>query len=222
MDKFEKVQSSTPLRVMIAGPPAAGKGTQCERIVKKYGLVHISAGDLLRAEIEAGSEDGQRAKGYMDRGELVPNEVVVQLVKNRLAKPDAEQAGWLLDGYPRSAEQAEAIKKADIHPDVFILINVEDEALIERVTGRRLDPDTGKIYHIKYSPPPKEIEHRLVQRSDDNADALRARIATHHKNVTDVISHYTDVVTEVNGDGSMEEVFAKIDGLLAVYTMAGV
>ncbi|KAK9810671.1 hypothetical protein WJX73_009269 [Symbiochloris irregularis] len=222
LDKFEVPEVSSTLKVMISGPPAAGKGTQCERIVKKYGLVHISAGDLLRAEIEAGSEFGKKAKGFMDKGQLVPNEVVVQLVKSRLERPDAAKSGWLLDGYPRSSEQAVAIKEAGIEPDVFILINVEDESLVERVTGRRLDPETGKIYHIKHSPAPKEAEHRLVQRSDDNEEALRSRLATHHKNVTDVVSHYTDVVAEVNGDASMDEVFAKIDGLLSVYTAAGV
>ena len=110
-------------------PPTRRLRSRCVSIAdlcfwSQYGLVHISAGDLLRAEIEEGTEDGKRAKGYMDKGQLVPNEVVVQLVKNRLAKPDAQKAGWLLDGYPRSAEQAEAIKEAGINPDVFILINV--------------------------------------------------------------------------------------------------
>ena len=110
----------------------------------QFGLVHISAGDLLRAEIEEGTEDGKKAKGYMDKGQLVPNEVVVQLVKNRLAKPDAAQQGWLLDGYPRSAEQADAIKEADINPDVFILINVSFDASMPNVT----DPGACNLWAV--------------------------------------------------------------------------
>ncbi|KAL9263850.1 putative adenylate kinase 2, chloroplastic [Drosera capensis] len=138
-----------PLRVMIAGAPASGKGTQCELITGKYGLVHISAGDLLRAEIASGSENGRLAKEHMEKGQLVPDEIVVRMVKERLLKPDSLEKGWLLDGYPRSLSQAMALQEYGIQPDVFILLDVPEDILVERVVGRRLDPVTGRIYHLK-------------------------------------------------------------------------
>ncbi|KAK9825426.1 hypothetical protein WJX81_005362 [Elliptochloris bilobata] len=202
---------------MIAGAPAAGKGTQCQRIVEKFGLVHVSAGDLLREEVAAGTSAGQRAKGFMDEGRLVPNEVVVGMVKARLACDDAQVHGWLLDGYPRSAEQAEAIQEAGIRPDIFILIEVPDEELVERVTGRRLDPETGEIYHMSFKPPPEAVVGRLVQRSDDTEDKLRTRLATHHANVAAVVGYYKDVLVQVNGARPMDEVFSNIDGALSAF-----
>lgn len=150
----------------------------------------------------------------MDAGQLVPNEVVVAMVKARLARPDAAEHGWLLDGYPRSAEQADAIEAAGVRPDVFILVDVADDILVERVVGRRLDPETGAIYHTSFNPPPADIVHRLTQRSDDTEDALRARLASHHANVNAVVGYYEDVLVRVNGEGSMEDVFATIEGAL--------
>ncbi|KAF8712631.1 hypothetical protein HU200_028387 [Digitaria exilis] len=163
-----------PLKVMISGAPASGKGTQCELIKTKYGLVHISAGDLLRAEIAAGSDNGKQAKEYMEKGQLVPDEIVVNMVKGRLAQPDSQENGWLLDGYPRSYSQAMALETGGIRPDIFILLDVPDELLVERVVGRRLDPVTGKIYHLKYSPPEnEEIASRLTQRFDDTEEKVQ-------------------------------------------------
>eukprot|EP00897_Mesotaenium_endlicherianum_P000455 jgi/Mesen1/1040/ME000122S00040 len=160
-----------PLKVMISGAPASGKGTQCEDIVKKYGLSHISAGDLLRAEVAAGTEYGQQVKSFMDAGTLVPDEVVISIVKSKLNTPAALERGWLLDGYPRSASQAAALEMAGIRPDVFILLEVPDSILVDRVVGRRLDPETGKIYHLSFSPPESaEIAARLTQRSDDTEE----------------------------------------------------
>ena len=247
------------MRVMIAGPPAAGKGTQCQRIVEKvksckksrkrvessaadlfqttteknststsstrikktkknsshqFGLIHISAGDLLRAEVAAGTPAGAQAKKHMDEGQLVPNSVVVEMVKSRLAQRDAAENGWLLDGYPRSAEQAEAIAAAGIAPDLFLLVDVPDDDLVERVTGRRLDPVTGEIYHLKFRPPPAgdaEIAARLTRRSDDTEEALRARLATHHSNVAAVVGYYEGVMVKVDGSGKVDEVFGTID-----------
>ncbi|KAI5063234.1 hypothetical protein GOP47_0021781 [Adiantum capillus-veneris] len=164
----ELSKAHKPLKVMISGAPASGKGTQCELIVKNHDLVHVSAGDLLRAEVAAGTENGKRAKEYMTKGELVPNEIIVNMVKERLNQPDAQQKGWLLDGYPRSKSQADAIEATGLRPDVFILLEVPDDVLIDRVVGRRLDPVAGKIYHLKFSPPEtKEIADRLTQRFDD-------------------------------------------------------
>lgn len=199
---------------MIMGAPAAGKGTQCEKIIEEHSLVHISVGDLLRAEVAAGSPEGAKAKEYMDSGRLVPNEVVVDMVKNRLAQPDAVSKGWLLDGYPRSGEQAEAIEEANIRPDLFLLINVPDEKLVERVVGRRSDPETGLIYHLKFRPPPSDIVDRLVQRSDDTEEMAVARLKTYHSNVDSVLSYYQDILVEVDGEQDMESVADNISSAL--------
>lgn len=205
-----------PLKIMIAGAPASGKGTQCELIKKKYGLVHISAGDLLRAEIAAGTENGKCAKEYMEKGMLVPDEIVVMMVKERLRQPDAQEKGWLLDGYPRSLSQAKALEDLGIRPDLFILLDVSEDVLVERVVGRRLDPVTGKIYHLKYSPPEsEEIAARLTQRFDDTEEKVKLRLQTHHKNVDDVLYIYKDVICKVNGNAPKEDVFAEIDRALS-------
>ncbi|XP_031099094.1 adenylate kinase, chloroplastic [Ipomoea triloba] len=205
-----------PLRIMISGAPASGKGTQCELIAKKYDLVHISAGDLLRAEISAGTENGKRAKEYMEKGQLVPDEVVVMMVKDRLMQPDSQEKGWLLDGYPRSLSQATALKEYGFQPDLFILLEVHEEKLVERVIGRRLDPVTGKIYHLKYSPPETdEISARLTQRFDDTEEKVKLRLQTHNQNVDSVLAIYEDITFKVDGSVSKVEVFALIDDALA-------
>lgn len=207
---------SRPLNIMISGAPASGKGTQCELITGKYGLVHIAAGDLLRAEITSGSENGKQAKEYMDKGQLVPDEIVVMMVKDRLMQPDSQEKGWLLDGYPRSMSQAVALKDFGIHPDLFILLEVPEELLVERVVGRRLDPVTGKIYHLKYSPPENdEIAARLTQRFDDTEEKVKLRLQTHHQNVEAVLSMYKDIIVKIDGSATKEDVFAHIDKALS-------
>ncbi|TYI83513.1 hypothetical protein E1A91_D05G298100v1 [Gossypium mustelinum] len=204
-----------PLKVIISGAPASGKGTQCELITQKYGLVHIAAGDLLRAEVAAASENGKLAKEYMEKGELVPNEIVVMMVKERLLQPDSQQRGWLLDGYPRSSSQAAALEDYGIRPDLFILLDVSEDILVERVVGRRLDPLTGKIYHLKYSPPENdEIASRLTQRFDDTEEKVKLRLRTHHQNVDAVLSVYKDITVKVNGNEAKEHVFAQIHAAL--------
>ncbi|KAJ4877801.1 hypothetical protein Rs2_42819 [Raphanus sativus] len=205
-----------PLKIMISGAPASGKGTQCELITQKYGLVHISAGDLLRAEIASGSENGKLAKEYMEKGQLVPDEIVVMMVKDRLSQTDSEKNGWLLDGYPRSSSQATALKGFGFQPDLFIVLEVPEDILIERVVGRRLDPVTGKIYHLKYSPPEtEEIAARLTQRFDDTEEKAKLRLKTHNQNVSDVLSMYDDITIKIKGNRSKEEVFTQIDTALS-------
>ncbi|GIL91480.1 hypothetical protein Vretimale_18765 [Volvox reticuliferus] len=208
------IKTTATLKVMISGAPAAGKGTQCAKIIDKYNLVHISVGDILRDEVKNGTAAGKKAKDYMDRGVLVPDEVVVEMVKSRLAQDDVRKHGWLLDGYPRSASQAEAIEKEGIRPDLFLLIQVPDELLVERVVGRRLDPVTGAIYHLKYNPPPPEVIGRLQQRSDDTEDKCRVRVATHNANVGAVVGYYKDVMKEIDGTKSMDAVFEDISAAL--------
>ncbi|KAG5524827.1 hypothetical protein RHGRI_031483 [Rhododendron griersonianum] len=204
-----------PLKVMISGAPASGKGTQCQLITQKYGLVHIAAGDLLRAEISSGSANGKRAKEYMEKGQLVPNEIVVMMVKERLSRSDSQESGWLLDGYPRSLSQATALKEFGFQPDIFILLEVAEDNLVERVVGRRLDPVTGRIYHLKYSPPEnEEIAARLTQRFDDTEEKVKLRLQTHHQNVESVLSMYEGITVKVNGNDSKEDVFSQIDNAL--------
>nr|XP_018674697.1 PREDICTED: probable adenylate kinase 2, chloroplastic [Musa acuminata subsp. malaccensis] len=162
-----------PVKIIIWGAPVSGKGTQSELIEKNYGLVHMAAGDLLRAEVAAETENGKRAKEYREKGMLVPDEVVVTIVKARLSQPDAEESGWVLDGYLRSLSQANALQDLGVRPDMFILLEVSEESLIERVVGRRLDPVTGKMYHLKYSPPEnKEISSRLARHFDDTEEKV--------------------------------------------------
>ncbi|GAB4813463.1 hypothetical protein N2152v2_000509 [Parachlorella kessleri] len=202
------------LRVIISGPPAAGKGTQCAKIVEQFGLCHISVGDLLRAEVANQTEAGLAAKHFMDNGDLVPDELVVGMVKQRLAQPDTLEKGWLLDGYPRSAVQAEALETQGIYPDVFLLVQVPDEVLVDRVSGRRLDPETGEIYHLAFKPPPEGILGRLVQRSDDTEDKVRTRLVAYHQHVAAVVDRYRDMLVEVDGNRSMEHVWADVEAAL--------
>ncbi|KAJ7295642.1 hypothetical protein O6H91_03G008700 [Diphasiastrum complanatum] len=209
------VLNAEPLKVMISGFPASGKGTQCELIVKKYGLVHIATGDLLRAEVAAGTDYGKKAKEYMDQGQLVPDDIVFMMVKERLAQPDAKEKGWLLDGYPRTQSQAESLEALGIRPHIFILINVPEEVLVDRVLGRRIDPLTSKIYHLKYSPPETpEVLERLVQRSDDTKEKVALRLQTYHQNMEPVFSIYNEVLHKVEGNQPKNKVFESIERLL--------
>ena len=169
----------------------------------------------MRAEIAAGSENGKRAKEFMEKGQLVPDEIVVNMVKERLRQPDAQENGWLLDGYPRSYSQAMALETLEIRPDTFILLDVPDELLVERVVGRRLDPVTGKIYHLKYSPPEnEEIASRLTQRFDDTEEKVKLRLETYYQNIESLLSTYENIIVKVQGDATVDAVFAKIDELL--------
>lgn len=204
-----------PLRVMISGAPASGKGTQCEFIVEKYGLLHISTGDLLRAEVAAGTENGSRAKDYMTKGQLVPDDIVIKMVKDKLEEATAQGKGWLLDGFPRSSSQGDALKALGIRPDIFVVLDVPEEVLIERVVGRRIDPVTGKIYHLKYTPPEnEEIAARLTQRFDDTEAKAKVRLQSYALNVEALASMYADVMKKVDGNQAKSKVFEEIDTII--------
>jgi adenylate kinase len=198
-----------PLMLMIAGPPGSGKGTLCETIVRDQGLVHISGGDLLRAEITRGSDLGNQAKGFMSRGELVPDDLIIAMILDRLRQDDVRQRGALLDGFPRTGRQAEALKASGTTFDAMILLKVDDEALMERSAGRRLDPETGAIYHMKFKPPPKDIINRLVIRPDDQPDKQRARIAIYKKSKDAIVQVYKNIVVEVNADQPIGAVYRE-------------
>ncbi|XP_062159266.1 adenylate kinase 5, chloroplastic [Alnus glutinosa] len=207
--------SSEPLRVMISGAPASGKGTQCELIVQKFGLVHISTGDLLRAEVSSGTEIGNKAKEFMNAGRLVPDEIVTAMVTSRLSREDTKERGWLLDGYPRSFSQAQSLEKLKIRPDVYIVLDVPDEILIDRCIGRRLDPATGKIYHLKSFPPEtEEIKARLVIRPDDTEEKVKSRLEIYKKNAEAISSSYLNIMNKINGNRPKEEIFKEIESIL--------
>lgn len=196
--------------VVIAGPPAAGKGTQCDKIKAQYGFVHISTGDILRENVKAGTELGVKAKTFMNSGQLVPSELIVDLVKDRLSQPDIQAQGCLLDGFPRAPDQAKALVDAGIVVDKVVVINVPDDVLVERGCGRRLDPETNEIYHLKFKPPPAEIVSRLVHRDDDKEDKIRTRLQTYHAQIQGILPYFKGVVVEVDGLGKPEEVFKLI------------
>lgn len=205
-----------PLKLIISGAPASGKGSQCEVIQKTYGVVHLSTGDMLRSAVAAKTTIGMKAQKYMDAGNLVPDEIIINIVKDRLAQEDCAKQGWLLDGFPRTAAQAEAMLQAGIKADCFIFLNVDDEALIQRVIGRRTDPETGKIYHLTFDPPPSEIIDRLQQRSDDTEEKVKVRLQQFHSNIDAVKDHFTGILETVDSNHDKETVskavIAAIDG----------
>ncbi|CAN4096604.1 unnamed protein product [Withania somnifera] len=207
---------SEPLKVMISGAPASGKGTQCELIVQKFGLVHISTGDLLRAELSAGTDIGNKAKEYMNAGRLVPDEIVTAMVTTRLSKEDAKEKGWLLDGYPRTLAQAESLERLNIRPDIYVVLDVPGEILIDRCVGRRLDPLTGKIYHITNFPPETEdIKARLITRPDDTEEKVKSRLQIYKQNAEATLPVYSNIMNKVDGNRGKDAIFAEIDSLLS-------
>ncbi|KAG6586355.1 Adenylate kinase 5, chloroplastic, partial [Cucurbita argyrosperma subsp. sororia] len=211
-----KCAAGEPLKVMISGAPASGKGTQCELIVQKFGLVHISTGDILRAEISAGTEIGNKAKEFMNSGQLVPDEIVTAMVTTRLSGEDATEKGWLLDGFPRTLLQAESLQKLQIKPDIYVILDVPDEILIDRCVGRRLDPETGKIYHLKYFPPEtEEIKGRLVTRPDDTEEKVKQRLEIYKRNAEAIAPVYLSITKKIDGSRPKEEIFEEIASFLS-------
>lgn len=206
MTQVRRNAHQAPL-VVIAGPPAAGKGTQCEKITERFGLCHLSTGDVLRENVKAGTELGLKAKTFMDAGMLVPSDLIIGLVKEKLTTEEITSKGCLLDGFPRAPDQAKAMLDAGIKIDKFLLIKVPDDILVERGCGRRLDPETGNIYHLKFKPPPAEIVGRLVHRSDDQEDKIRTRLQTYHSQIDGILPFFSDVLHELDGDASPDAVF---------------
>jgi len=207
---FGMAKGDTP-KIIICGAPASGKGTQCELLKEKYGVVHLSTGDMLRAAVKEGTEVGLKAKGFMESGKLVPDDVIIGIVKDRLAEEDCEKCGWLLDGFPRTEEQAKALQAAGIEPNSVLYLDVPDEMLIERVVGRRTDPETGKIYHVKFFPPENdEIAKRLTQRADDTEEKVRVRLEAFHEHMGAVEAVYKDLISKTDGTKPKEEVFESL------------
>ncbi|HET6613107.1 MAG TPA: adenylate kinase [Kofleriaceae bacterium] len=203
------------MRIILVGPPGAGKGTQASALTQKLSVPHISSGDLLRTAVANGTELGRKADGFMRSGALVPDDLVIAMVLERIALPDA-QNGFLLDGFPRTRPQAEALDRAlagaQVDLDAVVLIEVPDQLIIERITGRRQDPETGAIYHLQFQPPPPEIADRLVQRADDTDAACVARLQKYHSETTPLIPFYEGkgLLRRVSGIASPAEVTEAI------------
>lgn len=208
------------MRMILFGPPGAGKGTQAARLLERFQVAHLSTGDMLRAAVKAQSALGQTAEGFMKRGELVPDQLVCDLVVERLAQPDCAK-GFMLDGFPRTVPQAEALgrtlDKAGITLDLVLVLEVPDELIVERITGRRSDPETGAIYHLKFNPPPAAIADRVVQRADDTEEACRTRLAKYHAETTPVLPYFeaAGIVKRVDGVGTPDEVTARVIAAIA-------
>ena len=205
--------------LIFIGPPGAGKGTQAKRLCSKLGVPQVSTGDMLREARAAGTELGKQADQYMSQGQLVPDEVVIGLVDERLRRPDAAD-GFVLDGFPRTVPQAEALdrmlKRAGRKLDHVVLLQVPDELILERVTGRRVGETTGRIYHIKYDPPPSpdrgEGGERLIIRKDDREDVVKPRLAEYAALTAPLIAYYADkgLLRRVDGVGSLDEVTSRL------------
>lgn len=212
------------MKIIMLGAPGAGKGTQAKMIADKYGIPHISTGDIFRANIKEGTELGKKAKGYMDAGELVPDELVVDLVVDRLTWDDAKN-GYVLDGFPRTIPQAEALTKALAENgekiDYAVDIEVPDESIIERMSGRRACLSCGATYHIVTIPPKKEgicdkCGEALVLRDDDKAETVANRLHVYHEQTQPLIDYYIKEgsLAEVDGTMEMNEVFNAIADIL--------
>jgi adenylate kinase len=200
-------RTTNPLKIIIAGAPAAGKGTQCSVIQEKYNVIHLSTGDILRAAVKQGTELGLKAKQFMDAGQLVPDELIIGVVVERLNQHDCKTKGWLLDGFPRTESQAEALIAAGMNPDCFILLDVKEDILVDRVVGRRTDPITGKIYHLKYNPPEnEEIAARVFQRSDDTEEKIKIRFKEFQTHIENIKSTYQNKMVWIDGSSPQLEV----------------
>ena len=203
------------MRIVLLGPQGAGKGTQAQRISRETGAKHISTGDLVRAEIKSGSELGQTIKDYNDRGDLVPDEIIVEMMKPYLDDADS----WILDGFPRNESQAEALDRmlADIDAelDAAAALEAPDDLLVERLSGRRTSEATGNIYHAEYDPPPDDPDEDpgpFVQREDDSEEAIRHRLKVYHDQTEPLKDYYADrgILVTVDATQDIPEVTQDI------------
>jgi len=213
------------MRLLIMGRPGAGKGTQAANIKEYYGIPHISTGDMFRAAIKEGTELGKLAKSYMDKGALVPDEVTIGIVKERLLKDDCKK-GFLLDGFPRNVLQAEALdsfmKEQGISLDAVLDVNVDASILIRRIVGRRICKTCGATYHIDFNKPKKEgicdnCGTPLIQRADDTIETAGSRLEVYDKQTAPLLAYYEkqNLLKTVNGDQELNNVFEDIKAVLA-------
>lgn len=212
------------MRIILVGPPGAGKGTQAEKIVAKYGVAHISTGDILRSNVKAGTELGKKAKSFMDAGALVPDDVIVGMMRGRLADDDCKK-GFILDGFPRTVPQAEALTSLltdmGIVLDGVILLDVADETVVERLCGRRMCKSCGKIYHVSFNPSAKgdrceSCGGELYQRDDDKEAVIRQRLSVYHAQTAPLVDYYGKAGILLNIDAARpgDAVLGQIESLL--------
>ncbi len=217
------------MRIILLGAPGAGKGTQAQYITEKFGIPQISTGDMLRAAVKAGTPLGVKAKAVMDAGELVSDDIIIGLVKERIAEADCAK-GFLFDGFPRTIPQADALKDAGVAIDAVVEIDVADEEIIKRMSGRRVHPGSGRTYHVVFNPPKVEgiddvTGEELVQRADDQEDIVRGRLNVYHEQTAPLITYYkgwgeTDAATApkyvyVAGVGTVNDIRDKVFVALA-------
>jgi adenylate kinase len=184
------------MRIILLGAPGAGKGTQAKIIEQKYGIAHISTGDMIRETVKSGSEIGKQLKEVLDAGQLVSDEFIIKIVKDRVTKQDCKN-GFLLDGVPRTIVQAQQLDKLGINIDYIVEINIADSLLIERITGRRIHAASGRAYHVKFNPPKTEglddvTGEPLITRTDDNENTVKERLAVYHQQTSKLIDFYKD------------------------------
>lgn len=201
------------MNIVLLGAPGAGKGTQSQFICEKYAMPQISTGGMLRAAVEAGTPLGLQAKAIMDDGKLIPDDIIIQLVLDRIAQSDC-QGGFLLDGFPRTIPQAQSLRQHHITLDHIIDIHVPDDEIIQRLSGRRIHLASGRTYHIQFCPPKMDgiddvTGEALVQRDDDREETIRKRLAVYHEQTSPLIQYYQQFKPMV---GETSPVFSKIDG----------
>ncbi len=216
------------MKLILLGAPGAGKGTQAKYICEKFGIPQISTGEMLRAQVKAGTPLGLEAKKHMDSGGLVPDAVIIGMVKERLKEADCKN-GYLFDGFPRTIPQAEAMKDAGVPLDVVLEIDVPDQDIIDRMAGRRVHLSSGRTYHVKYNPPKVAGKddvtgEDLIQRDDDKEETVRKRLDIYHSQTKPLVTFYTNwqnagdakapKVKKVAGVGGVDEITARVLGAL--------
>ena len=212
------------MKIILLGPPGAGKGTQAQFICERYGIPQISTGDMLRAAVKAGTELGKKAQDIMTSGGLVSDDIIIGLVKERIQEPDCKN-GFLFDGFPRTIPQAEALVDAGIEIDCVVEIAVEDEEIVSRLSGRRVHEASGRVYHIDHNPPNNEgvddeTGEALIQRDDDKEDTIRNRLHVYHEQTEPLVAFYKDFrgkegvkaprYASVSGIGALDDVQSRL------------
>jgi adenylate kinase len=217
------------MRIILLGKPGAGKGTQARFIMEHFGIPQVSTGDMLRAAVKSGSALGLAARRFMDAGDLVPDDVVIGLVKERLSQPDCAR-GFLFDGFPRTVPQAQAMRDADVRLDQVLEVDISDEEVRTRLTGRRSHPASGRVYHVVFNPPKVAGQddvtgEPLAHRADDTEETVNNRLAVYHRDTAPIVRFYTawasedaaraPRVTKVAGTGTVDEIRARVFAALA-------